>query len=170
MTIPIEVRLATTDDGPRMTFTPVKELESLRTTSHRIPIAVLNPTDPNPLAVASSELVEIRADFEPGTETNVAFRVRGVDVVWEAKTQEIVVNGHRAPAPLRDGRQQLVIYCDRTGLEVFASDGLCYVPMPLNVNSEDRSSSVKATGGAVRFRSLEIHELGSAWSSLTNSK
>ena len=170
MTVPLEVRLATTDDGPRMTFTPVKELESLRTKSHRIPIAVLNPTDPNPLAVASSELVEIRADFEPGTATEVAFRVRRVDVVWEAKTQEIVVNRHRAPAPLQDGRQHLVIYCDRTGLEVFASNGLCYVPMPLNVNSEDRSSSVMATGGAVRFRSLEIHELGSAWSSPTNSK
>jgi hypothetical protein len=93
----------------------------------------------------------------------VVFTVRGVEVAWESKTEEIVVNGHRAPAPLRDGRQQLVILCDRTGLEVFASGGLTYVPMPVILPADNRSTSVKVIGWPVRFQDLEIDELGSAW-------
>jgi len=168
MTVPLELGLVSTAEGPRMTFTPAKELDSLRTDAHRIPLDVLEPADPNPLADVAAELVEIRAEFEPGG-ADVAFTVRGVDVVWESKAEEIVVNGHRAPAPLRDGRQQLVILADRTGLEVFASGGLTYVPMPVNLRADDRSMNVKAIGGPVRFHALGIHELGSAWNSGTES-
>ena len=85
-------------------------------------------------------------------------------MVWESKTSELVVSGHRAGAPLRGGRQRLVIYCDRTGLEVFASDGLCYLPMPVNVAAAERGSSVSVQGGSVRFQNLEFHQLRSAWS------
>ena len=168
MSVPLELRLVSMADGSRMTFTPVEELKSLRAASHRIPLDVLEPAAPNPLADVAAELVEIRAEFEPGG-ADVAFTVRGVDVVWESKAEEIVVNGHRAPAPLRGGRQQLVILADRTGLEVFASDGLTYVPMPVNLRADDRSMNVKAIGGPVRFHSLEIHELGSAWDSSNDS-
>ena len=162
MTVPLELGLASTADGPRLTFTPARELASLRTDAQRIPLDVLEPAAPNPLANVAAELVEIRAEFEPGG-ADVAFTVRGVEVGWESKTEEIVVNGHRAPAPLRDGRQQLVILCDRTGLEVFASGGLTYVPMPVILRADDRSMNVKAIGGPVRFESIEIDELGSAW-------
>lgn len=163
MTVPLELGLVSTPEGPRMTFRPVVELESLRTRSHPIPIEVLEPGDPNPFAGLSAELVEIRADVAPADGADVAFRVRGIDVVWESKTGEIVVHGHRAAAPLRDGRQELVILADRTGLEVFASGGLTYVPMPVNLPADDLLATVSARGGPVRFRALELHELGSAW-------
>jgi predicted NAD/FAD-binding protein len=55
------------------------------------------------------------------------------------------------------------VRCDRTGLEVFASGGLTYVPMPVILRADDRSMNVKAIGGPVRFESIEIDELGSAW-------
>jgi sucrose-6-phosphate hydrolase SacC (GH32 family) len=168
MTVPLELGLASTAAGPRLTFTPARELASLRTDAQRIPLDVLEPAAPNPLANVAAELVEIRAEFEPGG-ADVAFTVRGVEVGWESKTEEIVVNGHRAPAPLRDGRQQLIILCDRTGLEVFASGGLTYVPMPVILRADDLASGVRAIGGPVRFHSLEIHELESAWNSGTES-
>lgn len=76
-----------------------------------------------------------------------------------------MVNGHRAPAPLRGDKQRLTIYCDRTGLEVFASEGLCYVPMPFQPKADDRSVAVDTHGGSVRFDSLQVHELKSAWRS-----
>jgi sucrose-6-phosphate hydrolase SacC (GH32 family) len=168
MTVPLELGLASTAAGPRLTFTPARELASLRTEAQRIPLDVLEPADPNPLANVAAELVEIRADFEPGG-ADVAFTVRGVEIGWESKTEEIVVNGQRAPAPLRDGRQQLIILADRTGLEVFASGGLTYVPMPVILRADDLASGVRAIGGPVRFHSLEIHELESAWNSGTES-
>jgi fructan beta-fructosidase len=163
MTIPLELKLISTPDGPRLTFTPVKELESLRTRTHQVPATALGPGQPNPLAGVAADLVELRAEFEPGDTGEVVFGVRGATLVYDAKQQELVVNGHRASAPLRGGRQRLIIYCDRTGLEVFASDGLTYVPMPFQPNVDNRSLTVSANGEVVRFTALDVYELGSAW-------
>lgn len=163
MTLPLELRLLTTAQGPRMTFQPVRELESLRARSHGWPAMTLTPASPNPLADTRAELVELRAECEPGEGVDVIFTVRGARVVYEAATQELVVQGHRAPAPLRDGKLRLTLFCDRTGLEVFASDGLTYVPMPFQPEPEDRVLGVAVKGGTARFTTLHVHELQSAW-------
>jgi sucrose-6-phosphate hydrolase SacC (GH32 family) len=110
------------------------------------------------------ELLEIRAEFEPGTAAEIGFNLRGVSVVYDAKSQEIVVSGHRAIAPLRDGKQRLIIYVDRTNLEVFAADGLSYVPFPINLDPKNTSLSASAIGGMARIISLEVFELNSIWS------
>jgi sucrose-6-phosphate hydrolase SacC (GH32 family) len=167
MTIPLELKLVSTPDGPRMTYTPVRELEVLRRKSHRIASLSLNPGDANPLSGVTGELLELRTEFEPGEAKEVVFNVRGATIVWDAKTQELVVNGHRAPAPLRQGKQRLTIYCDRTGLEVFASDGLCYVPKPFIPKTDSLNTHVSATGGQVKFLYLEVRELASAWGKAT---
>lgn len=169
MTVPLELRLTATEEGPRLTFTPVKELESLRTRSHRPEIKALRAGDANPFAAVTAELVELRAEFEPGDATEVRFKVRGANIICDLKQQEVVVNGHRTAAPLRKGRQRLTIYCDRTGLEVFASDGLTYVPMPFQPQADERSSEVAVAGGTATFQSLELHELQSAWTQKTKS-
>jgi len=163
MTVPLELGLVSTPEGPRMTFRPVAELASLRAASPRIAADVLAPGDPNPLAGVAAELVEIRADVEPADGADVSFRVRGIDVVWESATEELVVAGHRAPAPARGRRQRIVILADRTGLEVFAAGGLTYVPMPVNLRADDLATGVAAIGGPVRVHALEIHELRRAW-------
>ena len=165
MSLPLHLRLVGTPDGPRLTWTPVKELESLRARSHTRKAFSLAPGGANPLASVRGELLEIRAEFGPGGAGEIAFTVRGVPVVFDAVKQEIVVNGHRAPAPLpRDGKQRVAIFADRAGLEVFASDGLTFVPMPVNLKPEDQSLSVSARGGgAVAFSRLDVHELRSAW-------
>jgi sucrose-6-phosphate hydrolase SacC (GH32 family) len=163
MTVPLELQLISTADGPRMTFTPVKELAKLRAKTHRVKAGNLTPTSPNPLAKVNAELVELRAEFTPTADSEVTFNVRGCAISYDAKKQELTVNGHRAPAPLRNGKQRLTIYCDRTGLEVFASEGLCYVPMPFQPGADDLSLAAEAKGGSVRFGSLQVHELKPAW-------
>jgi sucrose-6-phosphate hydrolase SacC (GH32 family) len=163
MTIPLELKLTTTADGPRMTFTPVKELDILRARTHGFNPVTLQPDSANPLAGVKSELVELRAEFEPGDASEVAFTVRGATIVYDAKKEELAVNKHRAPAPLRGGKQRLAIFCDRTGLEVFASDGLTYVPMPFIPKADDLALRVQAQGGSAKINALEVHELKSAW-------
>jgi sucrose-6-phosphate hydrolase SacC (GH32 family) len=163
MTVPLELKLAPTPDGPRLAFRPVRELEALRTRSHRFDGTALAPGSANPLAGVQAELLELRAAFAPDDASEVTFTVRGATISYHAKNQELTVNGHRAPAPLRQGRQRLTIFCDRTGLEVFASDGLCYVPMPFQPKADDRSLLAEARGGAVKFDSLQVHELKPAW-------
>lgn len=163
MTLPLELRLTQTDLGPRMTYTPAKELEVLRAKTHRVDPMWLKPGDKNPLDGIRAELIESRIEFEPGDAGEIAFNVRDVKIVYDPKKEELSVAGHRATAPLRNGKQRLTIFCDRTGVEVFASDGLCYVPMPVNTNPENRSIVLEARGGPAKINSLEVHELRSAW-------
>lgn len=163
MTIPLELKLVQTDDGPRITFSPVQELEVLRTRTHRPAVKSLKPGDKNPLDTINAELLEIRLEFEPGNADQLVFNIRGIAVAYDVAKQELNVAGHLAPAPLVNGKQNLIIYCDRTGLEVFASDGLCYTPMPQNMNPENNRLSIEARGGDIKVNSLEVHELRSAW-------
>ncbi len=165
MTIPLELRLSATSEGPRLTWTPVKELASLRARSHDLGATSLKPDGPNLLASVKAELVELRAEFEPGAASEVVFTVRGATIAYDAKKQELIVNNHRVPAPPRGGKQRLTIYCDRTGLEIFASDGLTYVPKPFQPKADDLALAVQTKGGDAKITALQVHELRSAWTS-----
>ncbi|MCW5554945.1 MAG: glycoside hydrolase family 32 protein [Verrucomicrobiae bacterium] len=162
MSIPRELRLISTADGPRLTSSPVKELETLRAKSDRRGSMNLQPDSANPLADVKTELVELRAEFEPG-QAETIFTIRGATIAYDAQKQELDVNGFRVPAPLRGNRQRLTVYCDRTTLEVFASDGLVGVPVAFIPKADDLSQNVQVKGGAVIFHSLDVHELKSAW-------
>ena len=163
MTLPLELKLTATPDGPRLTRSPVKELAALRGKSHRFDGATVQPGAANLLADVKAELIEVNAEFEPGGASEIAFQVRGATIIYDAKAQELIVNGQRAPAPLRAGKQRITIFCDRTGLEVFASDGLTYVPMPFQPKADDLTLAVQAKGGDAKFTTLQVHELKSAW-------
>ncbi len=89
--------------------------------------------------------------------------VGGATIVYDTRKQELIVNGHRAPAPLREGRQRLTLYADRTGLEVFASDGLTYVPKPFQPRPADLGIAVASKDAPVKFTSLRVYPLKSIW-------
>ena len=80
----------------------------------------------------------------------MTFTVRGARSATTRRSRSLFVNNHRAPAPLADGKQRLIIYVDRTALEVFASDGLTYVPLPFTPKPEDQSVAVEIPGGGKR--------------------
>lgn len=163
MSLPNELKLLTTPEGPRLAWIPTKEAQSVRGKFHNFGAVTIRQDSENPLVNVNAELVELRAEFEPSEASVVAFTVRGAKIIYDAKKQEIAVNGIHAPAPLRDGKQKLIIYCDRTALEVFASDGLAYVPLPFQPPTADRSLDIKVTGGSMKFADLQVHELKSIW-------
>jgi sucrose-6-phosphate hydrolase SacC (GH32 family) len=163
MTLPLQLTLRQTPAGPRLAINPAQEIETLRAKSNRFDGLNLDEGGPNPLAGLGDELLELRATFKPGNATEVAFSVRGVPVVYDVKKQELSVNGHRAPAPMRDGSQSLIVYADRTAFEVFASDGLAYVPMPVVPKANDKTIVINVKGATVHFSTLELHTLKSAW-------
>lgn len=138
MSLPLELKLRRTADGPRLTWNPVEELKSLR----------IGPS-------TSGELLEVRAECN----ADVTLTVRGATISYDAAKQEIAVNNHRAPAPLVDGKQRLTIYVDRSVLEVFASDGLTYVPLAFTPKADDLSVTVTA-GKPLAF---ESYKLKSCW-------
>lgn len=163
MTVPLELGLRQTVDGPRLTYMPVEELEQLRKKTDTFDLESIQPGDPNPLAAISAELLEVEVSFLPGDAKELVLNLRDVMIEYDFGKQELSVAGHKTPAPLRDGRQRLVILVDRTGVEVFASDGLCYVPMPYNTQPDNRKIFLEARGGKVVLEALKVSELKSAW-------
>ncbi len=163
MSLPFELRLVSTGEGPRLAWKPVEEVASLRGEAHALQPFKLTPETANPLAAISGELLEIEAEFEPEGEAEVTFSVRGVPLIYDAKQQVLTVNGRHAPAPLEKGRQTLTIFADRTGIEILASGGRTFIPVPLNLDPKETSLSLAARRASVQFRRLEVYELRSIW-------
>lgn len=164
MTVPLELNLVSTPDGPRLTWTPVKELASLRSKSKHFNPFTLEPAHKNPLAGFDAELVELTAAVQPNPSGQLLFNVRGAKIACDFAKHEIIVNGHRAPAPSPIGGLKLTILCDRTSLEIFAGDGLSYVPISFQPDPANRSLSIEARDANIQISQLDIHELKSAWS------
>lgn len=163
MSVPLELRLLSTPDGPRLARLPVRELAQLRRQTNDLGSFTLAPGQANPLAHLAGEGLELAADLSPDATAEVEFNLRGLAVSYDAGRQELTVNGHHAPAPLRAGRQRLIVYVDRTASEVFASDGLTYVPLAFIPRATDLSLGVVVKNGAARFKSLKVYQLRSIW-------
>ena len=163
MSVPLELGLTGSADGPRLTWSPVAELEQLRGPAHRLSDLVLKPGVSKPIDGLAAELLDMRVIIEPAEASEIVFDVRGVPISYDAVKQELSINGHRAPAPLRQGKVDVRILVDRTVFEVFADGGLTYIPMPVIPAADDRTLSITAKGGEARLPACEIYELRSIW-------
>ena len=123
-------------------------------------IAVRPPGDESAAKAVDSDLDKA---IDKNLDAALVKRKMDKGVKYDVKKQEISVAGHKAPAPLRDGKLRLTAIVDRTSLTVWAADGLTYVPMPALPKAEDRSLTLHAKGGAAKVVSLAVHELGSVW-------
>ena len=165
MSLPLELSLKRTADGPRLAWQPASETKTLRSKQHVAHVKSLKPGDANPLADVKAELLELRAEFAPSPKTLTTFTVRGITVIYDFERQDLIVNGHRTFAPLIDGRHRIAIFVDQTTIEVFANDGLTYIPVPAIPKSDHLGASVSISGGDAKFESLIVHELKSVWKS-----
>ena len=162
ISVPLNLTLLGTPDGPRLSFLPVKELAQLRRESCRAENLALQPGVADPLAKAPrAEALEVRVEFEPSADAEVELTVRGVRIRYA--DGKLTVNDLRADAPLRQGRQRLVVLADRTCFEVFAGDGLCYVPLPVIAAPEAQAASLTVTRGSAKIAVAEVHTLRSIW-------
>src|SRR5258706_10623174 len=119
MSVPLELKLLKTAEGPRLGFMPVKELESLRDSSKKIGPIELEPGD-DPLAGTRGELLDIRLQFELGQASEVELIVHGASIRFDASGGQWIVNGHKAPAALRGGKRRLTVLAHRNSPEIFA--------------------------------------------------
>jgi sucrose-6-phosphate hydrolase SacC (GH32 family) len=160
LSVPLKLDLVTTPDGPRLAWSPVAELEKLRGKKHQLGAA--SNSGNHTINRLGSELLDVVAVAAPTKGSSVTFNVRGVAIVYDAAKQELVVNGHRASAPLHDGKLALRILADRTVFEIFGNGGLTYVPMPVIPDADNYTLSLTAEGKA-SVPQLDIYELHSIW-------
>jgi fructan beta-fructosidase len=163
MGLPVELTLRTTEDGLRLLAEPVREYASLRAKSQSIKSQALNPGE-NPLAGIIGELLDLNVEFEPGTATELGFKLRGVPLNYDVKKQELVCEGQKAALKPLNGKIRLRLLVDRTSIDIFGNDGRLYMSAGVIVPSENHSMEVFAKGGAAKINSLEVYELKSAWS------
>jgi fructan beta-fructosidase len=162
MTVPCELTLRTTDEGPRLFALPVKEIEGLYEGKRAWENLVLGPGD-NPLAGVKGELLDVSAAVKPAGADKVTFTLRGVPVVYDVKKQELACRGKAAPLKLRDGIVRLRLLVDRGSVEVFGNDGRVALSVGVLVSPEDRALALGVSGGAVKVTALAVHVLRSAW-------
>jgi fructan beta-fructosidase len=162
MYFPTELSLRETTEGLRLCWQPVAELAGLRAKSHQIEPGMLRPGE-NPLQGVGAELLEIRAEFEPGAAKEITFDVRGLRVSYDAGKQELAVKRARVPLKPVDGKVRLIILVDRLSLEIFGSEGSAYLPMALPLDAEEKQLRLSAHGGEAKVTFLEVHELRSIW-------
>ena len=163
MSLPMEHKLVRTSDGIRLMRMPVKELEQLRAKTYSLGNKTIKENSINPLKDIRVELAEIRMELTPGKAKEIRLDVRGVPVTYQVNSQQLVVDGVTAPVPLQNGRLSLLIYADRTGLEIFANNGLVFMPININIDSSNRLLSLSAKGGPVNVSGLKVYELRSIW-------
>ena len=162
MTVPSELSLHTTEEGPRLRMLPAAELESLRTRSHDWCDVPLNERD-NPLAAIDADLLDLETEFQVAEGTVTCVRLRGFDITYDADAATLTSCGIATRLSPMDGVVRLRILLDRTSIEVYANDGRVYIPRVVFPDHDNRSIAMSCRGGTTTARFIRVHELKSSW-------
>jgi len=163
MLFPVELSLRTTADGVRLFAKPVREIETLYEGGRQWKDLGL-PMGKNPLPEIDGELFHIRATFRPADAKRIGFVVRGIEVAYDVKEQQLTCLDKTASLSPVEGVVRLELLVDRTSIEVFANDGLVYMPMGVIPRDDDKSLQMFAEGAPLRIDTLDVRTLRSSWS------
>jgi sucrose-6-phosphate hydrolase SacC (GH32 family) len=163
MCFPCELSLRSTSNGPRLAWRPVREIEKLYKTSHRLGSVTLKPGAANPLDKIKAELLELRLEIEAGEGAECVLTVRGTKIRYDAARKQLHLADHTIPTASPSGKFRLTVLVDRTSLTLWADDGLTYAPFPVLAKPDDLSVNLSVAKGTANVASLEVHELRSIW-------
>jgi fructan beta-fructosidase len=164
MTVPVDLSLRNTDDGPRLFGEPVPELKSLRG-EHRFVPSTDVPQGDNALAGLTGDVFEIDTTLEVDDTVVVTLAVGGAKVALNAKTKTLRCGEVEAPLPVDgDGRVRLQVLVDRGSIEVFAGDGRVVLAEGVLLPRGDKTLTLSTAGGKARVVSFDMWALRSIWS------
>ncbi|MHA2253437.1 MAG: glycoside hydrolase family 32 protein [Candidatus Kariarchaeaceae archaeon] len=159
---PVELTLHTTDEGLRMFAYPVKEIESIYVKEHTVSDIDLT-SGQSILSEVKGELFDIDAEFEVINTGAFGFWINGYSVEYNGDKKELSCDGEKTKLKPIDRKIRLRILVDRVSIEIFANDGLKYMPIRVLPKEEERGIEVFIKGGNTKLRNLKICELNSIW-------
>ncbi len=161
MTLPMDFTLRNTGGGPRLWAEPSDEVTKLRESTKEWKNLVIGPYDIDPLADFGGGQFEIEAVIDTNSEaTEMGFKIFDqYPAVWK-KEDQTFTGAEGAQAPV-DGKLRIRLFVDTVSLEVFING--TYTSRYLRQTPGMKPAKTVATGGSVRFESLKIHTLRSAW-------
>jgi fructan beta-fructosidase len=162
MLFPCDLAMKSTAAGPRMSWTPAQEIEQLY--GQRIQIRGLElMAGAEPTQLARAGACELRLEIEVGDASAVELNVCGLAIVCEVSAKELTAKGYAAPLSLATGKLCLRMLADRLSVEIFAEDGLVYMPLAYVAPSLDEAITVQARGGRATVEHFECTTLNSIW-------
>jgi len=182
MSLPREVALTQTVDGPRLTQKAVKQVDSLAqkpSYQDKVGGSIVPGTQVLPRQ-ASGDVQRIDVTFNPGTALKSGITVLGngtssTVIGYDARTKELYVDrgnsGNTGFNPLftsldsapvsvdSQGNITLRIYVDRSSVEVFSQDGLRSITDQVFPDAGATDVALFADGGTAHLKSLTVTPL-----------
>jgi sucrose-6-phosphate hydrolase SacC (GH32 family) len=162
MTFPVELSLKTTADGPRLHFWPVKEIEELYQKQLSLENIDLS-TERTVLPTDEHDLLDIQATIELGDANEIMLNLRGIRLCYNANSHELFCDDRVARLEPREGKLHLRVLLDRASIEIFAADGLVYLPISVIPDDGNHTCFLQARGGAGKVNAMSIRALRSSW-------
>ncbi len=162
LTFPVELTLKTTEDGPRLHFWPVKEIEKLYQKQQSLSNIVLSE-DPTVLPTAGHDLLDLHAMIEVGDAGEIELNLRGIPLVYNVNRQEISCGKRTAWLKTVGGKIHLRVLLDRASIEIFAAGGLVYIPYGVIPEDHNHTCFLQAKGGVCQAKTINIIKLNSSW-------
>jgi sucrose-6-phosphate hydrolase SacC (GH32 family) len=163
MTFPVVLTLHATEDGPRIFANPVEEIEKLYAKEHEWTNVAIPGDDSVPALGIEGELFDIEAVLDMGDAEELGLSIRGEEIVYNAKEEQLIFDESKAPLKAKDGKIRLRCIVDRTSVEIFANGGRIYMPCRLRADDDNKRIAAFARGGAAAATSIELRELNSIW-------
>lgn len=179
MSLPREVQLTQTPDGPRLAQNVVKQVDKLAkkpSYTDKKGGAIKAGTTPLP-AAASGQVQRVDITFAPGTAKKSGITVLGdgnssTVIGYDSSTGKVFVDRTKsgnttfhpafpsvedAPVTLdKKGNVTLQVYVDRSSVEVFAGDGLRTITDQVFPNPGADKMALFAEGGTAQLKSLTV--------------
>lgn len=162
LSVPLELSLRETPAGWRVASWPVPEFAQLRGAAFALPARTLAAGEKTTLTAADAPL-DIELTLRPGPDARVTLDVLGCAITYDAARSELQSGKVVAPVLLEAGGLRLRVIADRTTVEVFAQDGLVYLPLAHVARDGVRGVTLATERGACELLTLAGYELNSAW-------
>lgn len=159
MAFPRELRLVDSQDGLRLSQTPVREINKLR--KRMVEKQYIDAKETNKiLGSLKGDLYDIQAEFSVTSQEPFTLRIRGIDVAVDPGKMQIECQGHKAPLMSRAGVIDVRILVDRSSIEIFADHGVTVLATYIHPELDQHKVELI---GDTKLNFLRATELKSAW-------
>lgn len=179
--IPLETKLVSTTEGPRLRSYPIEETDSLRDSLLYSGTGItVTPESSNLLEDTKGVLLDIEGEFTLGQGvTEFGFKLRqgnGQETIvkYDVEKQQLVLDKSNSGkkytkvpvmtlTPLDGNKVKLRILTDTTVIDAFGNDGEAVIMTSYFPNADSDGMSFYTKGGNVTVDSLKIYAVNSAW-------
>ncbi|MDD5728658.1 MAG: glycoside hydrolase family 32 protein, partial [Victivallales bacterium] len=162
MTIPVECSLKSFAAGPRLCFTPVRELDGLRGECREF-------SDIGSGTENASELFTVPPgntwdiELEPAANSELGISICGENIVIDSGRREVRTDSASLVFPDEVQNLKLRIIVDQSSLEIFSGDGNIWYPRQVVTKIDHPVLFLDNACGKGKLKNLKIYKMNSIW-------